>query len=118
MHFSLQTTLAALALASLGLAAQAATGTDTPRVDARQAQQQARIHNGLAAGTLTRHEARHLQQQQRHVRQVERHAKADGVVTAQERRHLAQLQQHASRSIQRQKHDAQTRPRSANRHAG
>jgi hypothetical protein len=96
-----------LALAGLS-AAQAAT--DTPRVDARQARQQARIADGLADGSLTRPEAHHLRHQQRHIRQAERHAKADGVVTAQERRHLAHLQNHASRSIHRQRHDAQVRP--------
>ena len=97
MHTTFKTLLASLALASLSLGAQAAT--DPPRIDARQAQQQARISAGGADGSLTHHEARHLQAQQRQIRQAERHAKADGVVTPQERQHLARLQQHASRSI-------------------
>jgi hypothetical protein len=102
--------IALLSLAGL-TAAQAAT--NTPRVDARQAQQQARIASGVADGSLTRPEARQLQHQQRHIRQAERRAKADGVVTARERQHLARLQQQASRSIHRQKHDAQVRPQRA-----
>ena len=105
----------AIALFTLvaGASAAQAAGTDTPRVDARQARQEARIANGVADGSLTRAEARHLQRQQRHIRHAERHAKADGVVTAQERQRLARMQGHASRSIHRQKHDAQVQPRPA-----
>lgn len=92
--------------------AQPAAATDTPRIDARQARQQARIQAGVADGSLTRAEAHHLQRQQRHIRHAERHAKADGVVTAQERQRLTAMQNHASRSIKRQKHDGQ-QPRRA-----
>jgi hypothetical protein len=103
-----------LTLAGAGVAqAQPAAATDTPRIDARQARQQDRIQAGVADGSLTRAEAHHLQQQQRHIRHAERHAKADGVVTAQERQRLAAMQDHASRSIHRQKHDAQRQPRPA-----
>ena len=110
MRFARPLTIALLSLAGI-TAAQAAT--DTPRVDARQARQEARIADGVASGALTKAETRHLQHQQRHVRQAERHAKADGTVTAQERHRLAKLQNHTSRSIHRQKHDAQVRPHSA-----
>jgi hypothetical protein len=110
MRFARPLTIALLSLAGI-TAAQAAT--DTPRVDARQARQEARIADGVADGTLTRPEARHLQKQQRHIRQAERHAKADGTVTAQERHRLHRLQDHAGRSIHRQKHDGQVRPLSA-----
>ena len=79
----------------------------TPRVDQRQAQQEQRIHQGMRSGQLTQREAWRLQQQQRRIRQMERRAKADGVVTRQERREIRAAQEHASRSIQRQKHDAQ-----------
>lgn len=93
--------------------AQHAAAAATPHVDARQARQQARIQAGVANGSLTHAEARHLQHQQHRIRHAERHAKADGVVTAHERQRLAAMQNHASRSIQRQKHDAQRLPRSA-----
>jgi len=110
MRTTIKTLLATLALASLSLGAQAAT--DTPRIDARQAQQQARISAGVADGSLTHHEARHLQAEQRQIRHAERHAKADGVVTPHERQRLAQMQQHASRNIHRQRHDLrQQQPR-------
>lgn len=107
MRFARPLTIALLSLASI-TAAQA--GTDTPRVDARQAHQQARIAEGVADGSLTHREARRLQHQQRQIHRAEGHAKADGVVTAHERRHLARLQDHAGRSIRHQKHDAQVRP--------
>jgi hypothetical protein len=107
MRFARPITIALLSLAGF-TAAQAAA--ETPRVDARQARQEARIAEGVADGSLTRPEARRLQKQQHHIRLVERHAKADGTVTTQEHRRLAKLQNHASRSIQRQKHDAQVRP--------
>ncbi|GCL66233.1 hypothetical protein [Pseudaquabacterium pictum] len=110
MRFARPLTIALFSLAGI-TAAQAAT--DTPRVDARQARQEARIAHGVADGSLTKAETRHLRHQQRHVRQAERHAKADGTVTAQERHRLHRLQDHASRSIHRQKHDAQVRPQSA-----
>ena len=105
-------TLTIALLALTGITAAQAT-PDTPRVDARQAHQQARIADGLADGSLTRAEARHLRHQQRHIRHAERHAKADGVVTAQERHQLQRLQDHAGRSIHRQKHDRQARPQAA-----
>ena len=104
-------TLTIALLALTGITAAQAT-PDTPRVDARQAHQQARIADGVADGSLTRAEARHLRHQQRHIRHAERHAKADGVVTAQER-HQQRLQDHAGRSIHRQKHDRQARPQAA-----
>jgi hypothetical protein len=107
MRLARPLTIALLTLAGI-TAAQAAT--DTPQVDARQARQEARIADGVADGSLTRHEARRLQKQQRHIRHAERHAKADGTVTAQERHHLHRLQDRASRHIHRQKHDAQVRP--------
>lgn len=110
-------TLLALAGATAAQA-QHAGANDTPRIDARQARQQARIDAGVADGSLTRHEARRLQHQQRHIARAERHAKADGVVTAQERQRLHAMQDHAGRSIQRQKHDAQQRPRHHRHHLG
>ena len=58
------TTLAAgvtLAVASIGAFAQA---TATPRVDQREANQQARIDAGVASGQLTAREANRLDKQQ------------------------------------------------------
>ena len=112
MHRILKTGLTTLALALAALSAQAQAPHHpghTPGVDARQAQQQARIAEGRASGQLTHREAVHLQRQQHHIARAEARAKADGVVTWQERRHLRALQREASRDIHAQRHDGQHR---------
>jgi hypothetical protein len=109
------TTAALLALASVGASAQAASvpGTRTPRIDQRQANQERRIDQGVASGELTRRETRRVERQQNAIDKAENKATADGSVSAQERRRLTKAQNHASRSIARQKHDAQERPAAA-----
>jgi hypothetical protein len=105
------TTLAAgvtLAVVSLGTFAQ---GTATPRVDQREANQQARIDAGVASGQLNARETNRLDKQQAHVAAVEAKDKADGNVTAKERRQLQHMQNHASKDIHAQKHDAQVAPK-------
>jgi hypothetical protein len=97
---------ATLAVASIGAFAQAAT----PRVDARETKQEARINAGVASGQLNARETRHLEKQQGHVEAIETRAKADGTVTAGERRHLAKVQTRSSANIYQQKHDAQIAP--------
>jgi tellurite resistance protein len=94
-----------LALASIGAFAQGATAT--PRIDQREANQQARIESGVASGQLNRREARRLEREQARIRAAERHAKADGVVTPQERRNLERMQKDASANIRAEKHDGQ-----------
>ena len=103
---------ATLAIASIGVFAQAAAPV-TPRVDAREAKQQARIDAGVASGQLTAKETQRLEKQQGHVAAVEAKAKADGTVTAGERHHLAKVQNRSSANIHHQKHDAQTAPGAA-----
>jgi len=95
-----------------GAAAQAdgAPGVRDPRVNARQANQQARIHQGVKSGELTRRETHKVREEQRDVRQLERAYKSDGKLTAAERRDLHHEQNQASRDIYKQKHDAQDRP--------
>lgn len=95
-----------LAVASIGAFAQA-TVPSTPRVDQREANQQARIETGVASGQLNRREARRLEREQARIRAAERHAKADGVVTPQERRQLERMQKQASANIRAEKHDGQ-----------
>jgi hypothetical protein len=108
------TTLAAAVLAFTAIAAPAQTaasapGTNTPRIDQRQANQEKRIDQGIASGELTKREAHRMNRQQAAVNKAEDKAKADGTVTAQERRRLAKAQDQTSRNIYRQKHDAQDR---------
>ena len=77
----------------------------TPRIDAREARQHARIHAGVRSGSLTRGEAVRLRAGQRHVHRMEWRAKADGRLTARERFRIARAQNHQSRRIYRFKHN-------------
>ena len=95
-----------LAIASMGAFAQG-TAAVTPRVDQREANQQARIEAGVASGQLNRREARRLEREQAQIRAAERHAKADGVVTPRERRQIERMQKQANANIHAQKHDGQ-----------
>jgi hypothetical protein len=99
-----------LAIASIGAFAQAAAPA-TPRVDQREANQQARINAGVASGQLTARETNRLDKQQANIAAVEAKDKADGTMTAKERRRLHRMQNHASRNIFAQKHDAQVAPK-------
>jgi hypothetical protein len=88
-----------LVLATLSVMAQ----TQTPRTNARQKAQRARIAEGRADGEVTKGEAVALNKQQRHIRRSERRAKADGEVTPQEKAKLQRKQNRASRNIRRAK---------------
>lgn len=104
-----KTLIAALALVAASAFAQtpaAAPGTNTPRVDQREANQQARIAQGAASGSLTPSETQKLEREQARIDKTEARAKADGKVTAKERRHLHAMQDKASRDIYRKKHNA------------
>jgi len=102
--------IALLTLAGASAFAQApaasAPGTNTPRVDKREARQQARIAQGAASGTLTAHETQRLEKEQARIDNAEAKAKSDGTVTAKERRRLNAMQDGASRDIHRKKHNA------------
>ena len=102
------TLLAGIGLA-LSLAMMGSANADTPRYDARQHNQRARIVNGVQSGELTMRETRRLAGGQAHLNRVERRAEADGVVTNRERAHLQHEANQQSRRIHRQKHDAQVK---------
>ena len=101
--------LAAIGLAALCSFASASqaqtTAPQTPRVDQREANQQARIAQGAASGSLTAHETQRLERQQAAVNKAETQAKADGSVTRQERRVLHRMQDRSSQDIHRAKHN-------------
>ncbi|HOI51709.1 MAG TPA: hypothetical protein PLN02_04985 [Azonexus sp.] len=92
---------------SLAVSGLALAGQGSPRVDHEQFRQQQRIEQGVARGSLTRHETLQLQRGQHRVARMEARAKADGVVTRHERAMLHQAQARESARIQRQKHDRQ-----------
>jgi hypothetical protein len=98
--------LAATLAAAFALPAWAQT--QTPGVDQRQANQDARIQQGVQSGQLTPKETAKLQKGQAKVQKKEDKAKADGVVTPKERKKLAKAQDKQSKKIYREKHDKQT----------
>jgi hypothetical protein len=109
MKLRLTLATATLALLSAAVTAQAAEpAANMPRVDQRQARQEARIEQGVASGQLTARETLRVERQQKHVAVAEAKAEADGKVTNKERARLSQLQNKASRDIRHQKHDGQT----------
>ena len=86
------TILAGLGLALMLVAESAAAGT--PRLNAREANQRARIHQGVQSGELTRPEARRLRVGEARLNLNEARAKSDGVVTASERARLPRRSPH------------------------
>jgi hypothetical protein len=106
----MKTLMAVAALTVLVAGSAFADGVRDPRVNARQHNQHARIHQGVKSGELTRREAHKVREEQRDVRQLERAYKSDGKLTHRERADLHHEQNQASRDIYRQKHDAQERP--------
>lgn len=102
----MKATLFAALVTAIALPA-AAQGTATPAVDQRQANQEARIQQGVATGELTGKEAAKLEKGQAKVQAMKEKATADGKVTPKERAKLAKAQNKQSKKIHRQKHDAQ-----------
>lgn len=100
----MKTSIIAVLFAAAALPVAAQT---TPRVDARQASQEARIQQGAQSGALTGREAAKLERGQDKVQAMESKAKADGKVTPRERARLAKEQNKQSRKIAKQKHDKQ-----------
>jgi hypothetical protein len=98
-------TLLAVSLALVSSAAFAQTAL--PGVDARQQNQDRRIDQGIATGSLTAREAGRLEAGQARIDRMEGRVLADGTVTGRERARLDQAQDVQSRHIWRQKHDRQ-----------
>jgi hypothetical protein len=93
--------LSSLFFILIGIAGYAQSAT--PRADAREKTERARIRRGRKSGEVTNGEAAALNKQQRHIRRTERRAKADGEVTPDEKRKLERKQDRASRNIRRAK---------------
>ena len=106
-HFKSFVAGIAITLVSVVSVAQTAAPA-TPRVDAREVKQDARIQQGVASGQLNAKETYRLEKQQTNINRVEGNSKADGTVTKGERKHLNHMQNTASKNIHHQKHDAQT----------
>ena len=100
--------LSTLAMTSLSALGQTTSSTDTPRIDAREATQAARIQQGAATGALTPAETARVDRGQARVQSAEAAAKADGTVTNGERAAITHAQNHQSRVIKRLKHNGRT----------
>jgi CRISPR/Cas system-associated endoribonuclease Cas2 len=97
------TILAALVTAAvLPVAAQTPS---TPRVDQRQANQEARIQQGVKSGELTPKEAAKLEKGQDKVEKMENKAVADGKVTPKEQAKLERAQNKQSKKIAKKKNN-------------
>jgi hypothetical protein len=108
MNMKNSTLLAGIGLA-LSIAMAGSVSAGTPRLDQREHNQRARIHQGVKSGELTRPEARRLRVGEARLHLNEARAKSDGEVTAAERARLQREASRESRRIYRQKHDAQDR---------
>lgn len=97
----------ALAALAIVLPTLAFAQANTPGIDQRQANQERRIDQGVASGSLTPREANRLERGQQRVDNMENRAKADGVVTRQERARINHAQNVQSERIYEQKHDRQ-----------
>ena len=97
----------AVVAVAIALPVLAFAQANTPRVDQRQANQERRIDQGVASGSLTQREANRLENGQQRVDNMENRAKADGVVTKRERARLHVAQDAQSDRIYAQKHDRQ-----------
>src|SRR5689334_5330558 len=80
-----------------------------PGVNERQANQTARIQQGVKSGELTHDEAQELRTERRDIRDLEHTYKEDGTLTHDERQDLHQQLNQESREIHEEKHDDETR---------
>jgi len=81
-----------------------------PGVNERQANQTARIAEGVKSGELTHEEAQGLRTERTDIRQTEQAYKSDGALTKDERQDLHQQLTEQSRDIYAEKHDDEKRP--------
>lgn len=103
------TAAALLSTTTIASAHEYGYGSGTREIDARRANQEQRIQQGVRSGELTRGEYYRLEVEQDRVRRMERQAKSDGYVSPSERARINQAQNEASRHIYQEKHDSQRR---------
>lgn len=84
--------------------------TNTPNVDKRQENQQARVAQGINSGALTSKEATNLEKRETKIENNKEAAKADGKVTKAERVKLQREENRTSRKIYAKKHNARVAP--------
>lgn len=109
---SLLLVLAATLISGAALMAQ---DTVTPKreaqVEARAAQQQKRIAQGVASGKLTPKETQKLERRQARINRDITKAEADGKITKKEQARINAEQNRASKKIYNKKHNAKNQPK-------
>jgi len=105
----MNTKIAAALFALVALPAAAASSTDTPRVDQREANQQARIDQGVKSGELTPKETAKLEAGQARTARKQAVAGADGRVGAGEQARVQHSENVQSARIYDKKHNAKVR---------
>ena len=104
-----------IAIAITGLLTATAFGdTTTPTkrpIQHRKHNQQARIHEGVKSGELTKGEAKHLEKQEHALNKEERQMRKEngGKLTAADRAKLNRQQNHLSKEIYKDKHNNKKR---------
>ncbi|WP_426754032.1 hypothetical protein [Myxococcus sp. Y35] len=99
-----------LAMGTLVLGLLTALPASAAKADRRQANQHARIAQGIRSGELTGREAVRLSAQHREIQRDIRQARRDdGHIDARERAQINREQNQLNRRIARQKHDGQSR---------
>jgi len=97
-----------ITLATAFFASATYAGTNDPRIQQREQNQERRIDQGVASGALTPREAGRLEAREAKIQQDEQRMKSDGNLTRAERRKLTREQNRASRAIYRKKHNNRT----------
>lgn len=98
-------TLITAGTTTLGFASNADAGTNSPRIDRREANQQRRINQGVRSGSLSPRETYRLQRQQANLNAQESRFKSDGRFTRRERSIVRHRLDRSSRAIYRAKHN-------------
>jgi len=101
----LGTLMLALSAGAMAQAAPAVAASGAARIDQRQANQEQRIQQGKADGSLTHHEKRKLKRGQNRVAAAEDRAAADGKLSAAEQAKIEARQDQQSKVIHRLKND-------------
>jgi hypothetical protein len=94
-----------ISVATVLMASALYAGTDDPRIQQREQNQEKRIDQGVKSGELTPGEAGRLERQQTKIKQDEARMKSDGKLTKKERRKLTKEQNKASKNIAKKKHN-------------
>jgi hypothetical protein len=105
-------TISGMAIASvlvIGMGISALANDRTPVVNRRQANQQARIRQGIRSGELTRGEARRLEAREGRIQADKLIDKSKGYVTPRERAQLNRELTRTSSAIYRDKHNGWVR---------